>query len=189
MFVRALTRAHACSRVLTRAHACGLFLAVLSQAAYPSLKPLASWVPDLVRRCEFIRLWYETNKPPVFWISGFFFPQAFITGVMQNHARKYQLPIDTITYGFGMQDEPVEQVSSTLTRTLTLTLPLMQDEPVEQVSSTLTRTRTLTLPLMQDEPVEQVSNPSSAPSSPEPYFHPGPNPSLTLPPSRPQPKP
>ena len=81
-----------------------------AKVAYPSLKPLASWVPDLLRRIEFIQTWYEQNKPPVFWISGFYFPQAFITGVMQNHARKYQLPIDTVTYGYGIQDEPVESV-------------------------------------------------------------------------------
>ena len=29
---------------------------------------------------------------------------------MQNHARKYQLPIDTITYGYGMNDEPLDTV-------------------------------------------------------------------------------
>ena len=83
-----------------------------SKVAYPSLKPLASWVPDLCRRVAFITKWYEENKPPVFWVSGFFFPQAFITGVMQNHARKYQLPIDTITYGYGMVDEAVETMTS-----------------------------------------------------------------------------
>jgi len=81
-----------------------------AKVAYPSLKPLASWVPDLIRRVNFIQSWFELGKPPVFWVSGFYFPQAFITGVMQNHARKYQLPIDTITYGYGMQDEPLETV-------------------------------------------------------------------------------
>jgi len=83
-----------------------------AKVAYPSLKPLAAWVPDLIKRITFIKTWYEEGKPPLFWISGFYFPQAFITGVMQNHARKYQLPIDTITYGYGMNDEPLENVTS-----------------------------------------------------------------------------
>jgi dynein heavy chain len=81
-----------------------------AQVAYPSLKPLASWVPDLLKRIGYIQLWFDEGKPPSFWISGFYFPQAFITGVMQNHARKYQLPIDTITYGYDMRDETVEQI-------------------------------------------------------------------------------
>ena len=32
---------------------------------------------------------------------------------MQNHARKYQLPIDTVTYGYDMRDESVEDVLKT----------------------------------------------------------------------------
>ena len=79
-----------------------------SKVAYPSLKPLATWVPDLIKRLEFIQRWFENGKPVVFWISGFYFPQAFITGVMQNQARKYQLPIDTITYSYVLRDELTE---------------------------------------------------------------------------------
>ena len=45
-------------------------------AAYPSLKPLASWVTDLVLRCEFVLHWIKYGRPKSFWISGFFFPQG-----------------------------------------------------------------------------------------------------------------
>jgi hypothetical protein len=44
--------------------------------AYPSLKPLSSWVQDLQERCHFIADWAEHGTPTVFWIPGFFFPQV-----------------------------------------------------------------------------------------------------------------
>ena len=47
-----------------------------ANSAYPSLKPLSSWVADLVLRCEFIYAWIKYGKPKSFWISGFFFPQG-----------------------------------------------------------------------------------------------------------------
>ncbi|RUS78759.1 hypothetical protein EGW08_013475 [Elysia chlorotica] len=76
-----------------------------SGKAYPSLKPLASWVTDLIARMAFINDWIDKGIPSVFWISGFFFPQAFLTGTLQNYARKSVISIDTITFGFEVLRE------------------------------------------------------------------------------------
>ena len=66
--------------------------------AYPSLKPLGPWTDDLMLRLDFVRDWIAKGIPVTFWISGFYFPQAFLTGSMQNYARSKQYPIDTIAF-------------------------------------------------------------------------------------------
>ena len=47
-----------------------------ARAAYPSLKPLASWVKDLHARTEFMASWLYDGEPHAFWLPGFFFPQV-----------------------------------------------------------------------------------------------------------------
>lgn len=33
-------------------------------------------------------------------MSGFYFPQGFLTGVLQAHSRQYKIPIDTLNFKF-----------------------------------------------------------------------------------------
>eukprot|EP00622_Pseudochattonella_farcimen_P004319 FR739685.1.p1 GENE.FR739685.1~~FR739685.1.p1 ORF type:complete len:220 (+),score=27.75 FR739685.1:3-662(+) len=78
----------------------------------PSLKPLTPWYEDLIQRLTFLGDWIEHGPPPVFWVSGFFFPQGFMTANLQNHARKYGLPIDTVSFSHEMKAEALENLTS-----------------------------------------------------------------------------
>mmetsp|Transcript_44339 Transcript_44339/g.86753 ORF Transcript_44339/g.86753 Transcript_44339/m.86753 type:complete len:4144 (+) Transcript_44339:98-12529(+) len=73
--------------------------------AYPSLKPLAPWFVDMVARVQFLRSWIEDGAPNSFWMSGMFYPQGFMTATLQNHARKYKLPIDSLRFKFSVQQQ------------------------------------------------------------------------------------
>lgn len=70
-----------------------------------SLKPLGSWIEDLIARVNFLSDWIEGGTPRVFWMSGFFFPQAFVTGSLQNYARKKTIAIDKLNYKFTFLDD------------------------------------------------------------------------------------
>jgi dynein heavy chain len=64
--------------------------------AYPSLKPLMSWFNDFVNRLDFFRDWCESGFPSCYWIGSFFFPQGFVTALLQTHSRAHKVPVDSL---------------------------------------------------------------------------------------------
>lgn len=84
--------------------------------AYPSLKPLASWIKNLHKRTQFFSLWtrniilfvedcIQNRNPYSLWISGFFYPQGLLAAISQNYARKYHTSIDSIEFKYEIQNQ------------------------------------------------------------------------------------
>jgi len=80
--------------------------------SYPTLKPLANYVIDLQKRCNFFRNWVENGIPKSFWLSGFFFTQSFLTGVLQNYSRREKIPVDELTFSFLFRKIEIKEATS-----------------------------------------------------------------------------
>lgn len=78
-----------------------------------SIKPLTNWLTDLSNRIQFFKNWEEHGTPKCQWVSGFFFPQAFLTGMKQNFARKNKLPIDVVEFDFEWVNDKIDLESIT----------------------------------------------------------------------------
>mmetsp|Transcript_33313 Transcript_33313/g.77903 ORF Transcript_33313/g.77903 Transcript_33313/m.77903 type:complete len:510 (+) Transcript_33313:2-1531(+) len=76
---------------------------VWQKETYPTLKPLGAYFEDLVLRTKFFRHWIEKGPPPSFWLSSFYFPQGFLTSVLQGYSRSSLIPVDQLSFDFAMQ--------------------------------------------------------------------------------------
>jgi len=77
---------------------------------YPSLKPMSSWYDDMILRFTFFADWIKNGLPISYWVSSFYFPQGFLTSVLQGYSRSNVIPVDQLSFEFQMEDTPDPEV-------------------------------------------------------------------------------
>jgi dynein heavy chain len=67
--------------------------------SYPTAKNvLGHYISDLMKRLQVIDQWMQVGAPALHWLGGYFFPQCFLTAVLQNFARTRKIPIDSLVW-------------------------------------------------------------------------------------------
>merc|ERR1719487_458719 len=56
----------------------------------------------MILRVQFFEDWIERGKPYCYWISSFYFPQGFLTSVLQGYSREKQIPVDRLAFEFNL---------------------------------------------------------------------------------------
>ena len=70
----------------------------ISKASYPSMMPFSSPVNDFIKKMELLQNQINKGIPTTFWISAFYFTHSFLTGILQNYARKNNIAIDELVF-------------------------------------------------------------------------------------------
>eukprot|EP00753_Platysulcus_tardus_P011840 PLAT3317.20.p2 GENE.PLAT3317.20~~PLAT3317.20.p2 ORF type:complete len:2180 (+),score=1477.97 PLAT3317.20:1402-7941(+) len=80
--------------------------------AWPSLRPLSSWLTDLQARIDQLMDWVASpyEIPRVTWLSGLVNPQSFLTAILQVTAQDKGLPLDRLVIQTDVTRKAVEEV-------------------------------------------------------------------------------
>ncbi|KAA0191408.1 hypothetical protein HAZT_HAZT007384 [Hyalella azteca] len=131
--------------------------------SYPTLKSLGFYIEDLCERLSFLQSWFTDGMPRVFWLSGFFFTQSFLTAVLQNHARTHGVSIDQLEFSFTILKEAPQADVSTGAVINGLFLEGARWCPeLQRLEEALPRKLHDTLPPVWLQPVERASTSTSA---------------------------
>lgn len=92
-------------------------------------------------------------------MPAFFFPQGFMTGTLQLHARKYAIPIDTLNFSFAVQrEETAAEIAEGPTDGVMISGFYMDgarfDRPTGRVADSLPKVMTDTMPVIHFVPTE-----------------------------------
>ena len=78
---------------------------------FPPLRSLSSWVFDLLARQRQLEAWTaDLNTPKITWLPALVNPQAFLTAVMQETARKNEWPLDKLAIVVDVSKKTSEEV-------------------------------------------------------------------------------
>ena len=78
--------------------------------SYESMHNLGTWVADLRKRINFLNKWVSAGYPQSYWLTVFFFPQGFLTAVLQNYARQHGVAVNKLNFKVNVHDYYSEDV-------------------------------------------------------------------------------
>jgi dynein heavy chain len=68
------------------------------QFSYPSAKSLAGYTENLLQRVNYLKNWINHGVPHIFWFPCMFYPQAYLTAVLQNHSRMFSVKMEELSF-------------------------------------------------------------------------------------------
>ena len=119
--------------------------------------------------------WYQGgHAPTIFWISGFFFTQGFMTGILQNFSRKFKHPIDTCIWNYQVQSRELQEVSESPDRGAYINGIFMEgarwDGEESVIAESLPKQLYDSMPVIKLHPVELTEDATPANHYPCPLY-------------------
>ncbi|PHJ22964.1 dynein heavy chain family protein [Cystoisospora suis] len=85
-----------------------------TKLAFPSTRPLASWLSNLKERVEHLQEWTRepTSIPKVVDLSKLFNPQSFLTAIKEVTSQQHQLELNKLTIVTSVTKKDVASVEA-----------------------------------------------------------------------------